>query len=304
MAYRNVYAHLKRVYDRLQVNLRPLEFFILLSGEYSDEQLSLIEIYAEGKDENHFTVPDNTLMNHVTLIIETSKRNANVARYLANAKEGRLQRWVKRQIHNGGEAFLLTLPVQLQWLAAKDRFSSGTGPLDERYLPLLRYALRRQTPEAYPQASVSILNWLSQADKVELALDLLEELPDIDDTFEALLTAVDTVTPQTHLEMQEIIRMKTYLSGRGEIPQGLWVLKAEYYSERNDNSINVGRILRRLIDNDTLKFPVENNVMGGDPDVGTLKQLTIDYAYQGRVRKLTVAEHTVVQLPRDEKNPT
>lgn len=66
---------------------------------------------------------------------------------------------------------------------------------------------------------------------------------------------------------------------------------------KNGRGMNVTNKLRSMIQNNTLDVKVNNNSMGGDPNVGADKNLKVEYTYQGRTMTKLVKEGDRLRLP-------
>jgi DnaJ-like protein len=66
---------------------------------------------------------------------------------------------------------------------------------------------------------------------------------------------------------------------------------------KNGKGMNVTNKLRSMIQNNALDVKVNNNNMGGDPNVGADKNLKVEYTYQGRTMSKVVKEGDRLQLP-------
>jgi DnaJ-like protein C11, C-terminal len=66
---------------------------------------------------------------------------------------------------------------------------------------------------------------------------------------------------------------------------------------KNGKGMNVTNKLRSMIQNNALDVKVNNNNMGGDPNVGADKNLRVEYTYQGRTMSKVVKEGDRLQLP-------
>lgn len=75
----------------------------------------------------------------------------------------------------------------------------------------------------------------------------------------------------------------------------LEIVKAVY--GKNGQGKDVTRKLQKMIQNNTLDVKVNNDNMGGDPNVGADKSLKVDYTYRGQNLHKTVQEGKRLQLP-------
>lgn len=66
---------------------------------------------------------------------------------------------------------------------------------------------------------------------------------------------------------------------------------------RNGQGANVTNRVRSMVQNNALDFKVNNNNLGGDPNVGADKVLKISYTYQGQTRAATFKEGERCRLP-------
>ncbi len=66
---------------------------------------------------------------------------------------------------------------------------------------------------------------------------------------------------------------------------------------KNGRGMNVTNKLRSMIQNNTLDVKVNNNNMGGDPNVGADKNLKVEYTYQGHTMTKVVKEGDRLRLP-------
>jgi hypothetical protein len=96
-------------------------------------------------------------------------------------------------------------------------------------------------------------------------------------------------------DLYEAVRYK--VSGFNEFINellGLEIIKAVYGSNRK--SIDITFQLSELIENDKLKFTV-NNTIAGDPDIGVVKILKIKYSVNGVVYDKEFKEDQEVNIP-------
>lgn len=75
----------------------------------------------------------------------------------------------------------------------------------------------------------------------------------------------------------------------------LEIVKAFY--GKNGKGNDVTRHLQRMIQNNTLDVKVNNDNMGGDPNVGADKSLKVDYTYRGQTLHKVVKEGDRLKLP-------
>jgi DnaJ-like protein C11, C-terminal len=75
----------------------------------------------------------------------------------------------------------------------------------------------------------------------------------------------------------------------------LEIVKAFY--GKNGKGNDVTRHLQRMIQNNTLDVKVNNDNMGGDPNVGADKSLKVDYTYRGKTLHTVVKEGDRLKLP-------
>lgn len=66
---------------------------------------------------------------------------------------------------------------------------------------------------------------------------------------------------------------------------------------KNGQGKNVTNKLNRMIQNNTLDVKVNNDNMGGDPNVGADKNLKVEYTYEGRTMTKVVKEGDRLRLP-------
>ncbi len=66
---------------------------------------------------------------------------------------------------------------------------------------------------------------------------------------------------------------------------------------KNGQGKNVTRRLNNMINNNTLDVKVNNDNMGGDPNVGADKSLKVDYTYHGQNLHKVVKEGDRLKLP-------
>ncbi len=66
---------------------------------------------------------------------------------------------------------------------------------------------------------------------------------------------------------------------------------------KNGQGKNVTRRLNNMINNNTLDVKVNNDNMGGDPNVGADKSLKVDYTYRGQTLHKVVKEGDRLKLP-------
>jgi hypothetical protein len=85
------------------------------------------------------------------------------------------------------------------------------------------------------------------------------------------------------------------IPAQAQIRQQLKINNAIY--GKNGKGMNVTNKLRSMIQNNTLDVKVNNNNMGGDPNVGADKNLKVEYTYQGRTSTKVVKEGDRLQLP-------
>ncbi len=80
-------------------------------------------------------------------------------------------------------------------------------------------------------------------------------------------------------------------------PEAINVLSATYWSK--NVSVDVTEIVRalRTEDGHRLSFPVDNGTLGGDPEYGTEKTLTLIYRFRRSGYTLTFKENEQVNLP-------
>jgi len=75
----------------------------------------------------------------------------------------------------------------------------------------------------------------------------------------------------------------------------LEIVKAIY--GKNGKGNDVTRHLNRMIENNALNVKVNNDNMGGDPNVGADKSLKVDYTYRGQTLHKVVKEGDRLKLP-------
>ncbi len=75
----------------------------------------------------------------------------------------------------------------------------------------------------------------------------------------------------------------------------LEIVKAIY--GKNGKGNDVTRQLNRMIENNSLNVKVNNDNMGGDPNVGADKSLKVDYTYHGQTLHKVVKEGDRLKLP-------
>src|SRR5271169_1683000 len=75
----------------------------------------------------------------------------------------------------------------------------------------------------------------------------------------------------------------------------LVINKAVYGKEGQGKDVT--RRLRNMIQNNTLDVKVNNDNMGGDPNVGADKSLKVDYTYRGQTLHKVVKEGDRLKLP-------
>jgi hypothetical protein len=75
----------------------------------------------------------------------------------------------------------------------------------------------------------------------------------------------------------------------------LEIVKAFY--GKNGKGNDVTRHLQRMIQDNTLDVKVNNDNMGGDPNVGADKSLKVDYTYRGQTLHKVVKEGDRLKLP-------
>jgi len=75
----------------------------------------------------------------------------------------------------------------------------------------------------------------------------------------------------------------------------LEIVKAFY--GKNGKGNDVTRHLQRMIQNNTLDVKVNNDNMGGDPNVGADKSLKVEYTYRGKTLHTEVKEGDRLKLP-------
>ncbi len=75
----------------------------------------------------------------------------------------------------------------------------------------------------------------------------------------------------------------------------LEITKAVY--GKNGQGKDVTRRLRNMIKNNTLNVKVNNDNMGGDPNVGADKSVKVDYTYRGQALHKVVKEGDRLKLP-------
>jgi len=61
---------------------------------------------------------------------------------------------------------------------------------------------------------------------------------------------------------------------------------------------DVTQRLRGLVKNDKLSAKANNDVLGGDPAVGIIKQLTVTYSVAGKIHVITVREGETLEIPQ------
>jgi len=66
---------------------------------------------------------------------------------------------------------------------------------------------------------------------------------------------------------------------------------------KNGQGKDVTRRLRNMIQNNTLDVKVNNDNMGGDPNVGADKSVKVDYTYRGQTLHKVVKEGDRLKLP-------
>ena len=66
---------------------------------------------------------------------------------------------------------------------------------------------------------------------------------------------------------------------------------------KNGKGVDVTRHLRSQVQNNRLDIKVNNNNMGGDPNVGSDKTVKVEYTYRGRSSQKVVKEGDRLQLP-------
>jgi len=75
----------------------------------------------------------------------------------------------------------------------------------------------------------------------------------------------------------------------------LRVFSARYGSGGRGMDVT-GRV-QSMVRNNSLRFRVNNDSMGGDPAPGQTKQLYLQYSYNGQNRNITVGENQEVRIP-------
>jgi hypothetical protein len=89
---------------------------------------------------------------------------------------------------------------------------------------------------------------------------------------------------------------------RGQTAPGLHVTSARYGAE--GTLADVTGIVAARVTGDQLNLRVTNQTMGGDPVVNIVKQLEIQYIYNGDARILIVPEDQDAVLPSDDTGTT
>jgi hypothetical protein len=77
----------------------------------------------------------------------------------------------------------------------------------------------------------------------------------------------------------------------------LRILNANYVPVRGPGGRDVTNRLQGMVRNNRLNVNVTNQTMGGDPAIGTPKQLTVVYQFQGRTSNVTVPEGGRLSIP-------
>ena len=84
------------------------------------------------------------------------------------------------------------------------------------------------------------------------------------------------------------------------VPASLSILKAVYKAEGAEK--NVTSIVAGMVTNHTLNMNVNNAMLGGDPAVGKVKQLVVEYELGGKRLAQTVNEDDTLSIPEDQRS--
>ena len=82
-------------------------------------------------------------------------------------------------------------------------------------------------------------------------------------------------------------------------PKGakLAVTKATYGDLKDEQKVDVTRVLADAVQGDKLNMGVNNETLGGDPAPTTVKKLEVDYTVGGKAGKASVGEFDTLDLP-------
>ena len=79
----------------------------------------------------------------------------------------------------------------------------------------------------------------------------------------------------------------------------LEIIKAEYWTPNKRKNVKeiLINMISDLISNNKLEFIVSNEILGGDPDIGTKKTLSIEYKFNRKTIKKDFSERENVIMP-------
>lgn len=77
----------------------------------------------------------------------------------------------------------------------------------------------------------------------------------------------------------------------------LVINKAIYGTEDGSTNRDVTSLLQKQIKENRISFAAQNRSLGGDPSNGKRKHLVVDYVYNGKTNKVTIAENQTFSVP-------
>jgi alpha-L-rhamnosidase len=86
-------------------------------------------------------------------------------------------------------------------------------------------------------------------------------------------------------------------SAASQAPGNLKILKATYTARSGAGSADVTKKVSSLVKDDALDFPVDPEVLGGDPALGHVKDLVVEFELNGKQGKTSVVDFGQLAVP-------
>ncbi len=303
-----IYQAIIDLIDLGNINLLLLKDIIFKDQSFTKTHLQLLEYFFKLKEATGYSIDDTTIKEKLLILIRFSinSQNHEVIEFLEKIiDEERCNKLLKEIIESLNKDDIIRLTQKLCFLAF-NKICEGDNIFEyEENTDLLKAIATKGTTNHISRLLRFVKAKLQREEKINEALDILEEIDAL--TENQISSIKGDIENIVDLPLKE--EAMQMLSNKNSNPnlgtQGLIILKAIYYSQRNRVERNITRKIRKLVSDNKLSFAVTNDLVdSNDPDDGQVKKLKLEYIYNGVRDQKEFDEHTTLTIPKEKAEQT